>query len=145
MKRVSYFGSLLLVVTLLACESDDNSPPRSEICDVLIEVNDSRFNSADDSNYTIENASITGDCLTVQLQSGGCDGSDWEIRLFASSAINESQPPQQSATIVLENDELCDAIVIREFTIELTPLQIPNGRSLILRLSGWDGRLEYEF
>ena len=144
MKSVSYFGILLLAVTLVACESDDNGP-RSEICDILAEVNGSRFDSADDTNYTIESASITGDCLTVELQSGGCDGSEWEIRFFASDAVNESLPPQQSATIVLDNDEPCDAIVNREFTIELTPLQIPNESSLIIRLSGWDGILEYEF
>ncbi len=144
MKKVSYFGVLLLAVTLFACESDDNGPS-SEICDVLAEINGSRFNSADDANYTVESASITGDCLAVQLQSGGCDGSEWEIRFFASDAIDESLPPQQSATIVLDNDEPCDAIVTREFTIELTPLQLPSESSLIIRLTGWDGILEYEF
>ncbi len=144
MKKVSYFGVLLLAVALLACESDDNGP-RSEICDVLAEVNGNRFNSADDTNYTVESASITGDCLSVQLQSGGCDGSEWEIRFFASDAIDESLPPQQSATIVLDNDEPCDAIVTREFTIELTPLQLSSESSLIIRLTGWDGMLEYEF
>ncbi|MEM1336990.1 MAG: hypothetical protein AAF634_03985 [Bacteroidota bacterium] len=145
MKKISYLGVLLVVVTLLACESDDNAPT-SEICDVTAEVNDSRFASTDPSNYTIESARVNGDCLEVQLQSGGCDGAEWSARLYASNGVNESLPPQRSIIIALENTEPCDAIVSRTFTFELTPLAPSGEISVILRLEGWEeGGLLYEF
>ncbi len=144
MKTASILCTLLMAFVLLACESDDNAPS-SEICDVLAEISESRFNATDNTNYLIEEARIVGDCLEVQLQSGGCDGSTWSARLFDSGSIDDSLPPQRAIIIALKNNEECDALVSRSFSFELTPLQLANEESVLLLLTGWTPALEYDF
>ena len=138
------FLLLLALLPLLwsSCNSDDNDP-KSEICDFLVRVDAQKFANTPTSGYSIISAGIEDDCLSIQIESGGCDGNSWVPELIDSGSIAESSPEQRSITLGLTNTEPCDAIVLRTYTFELTPLRISGSNAIILRLTDWEGELLY--
>ncbi|MEP0984769.1 hypothetical protein [Ekhidna sp.] len=124
---------------LASCKSDDHNVSSDQ--DVII--NEALYNEISTTNYSITEAEISGDSLKVTIQSSGCDGSEWEVKLVDSGAIAESYPVQRFAKISLKNAELCDAIVTRNYSFNLTPLQVED--QLYLNLEGWESQLHYDF
>lgn len=88
--------------------------------------------------------------VTVQY-GGGCKRHIF--MLFASKAFMESNPVQSSLAIHhVANDDHCDALITEELTFDLRRLRETWQRSyqtrhgtIVLRLSGYDGRIVYEF
>lgn len=138
------FIMLLLVFSInTSCNSDGNDPI-SEVCDFLGVVDDNQFNTVNSESYVIQNVEVTGDCLQVELSSGGCDGSSWEVRLFGSTGVDDSLPQQRGIGIRLNNNELCEAFITKTYSFELTPFR-DSGDSMILVLQDWDGQILYEY
>ncbi|MEM8999527.1 MAG: hypothetical protein AAGB24_04620 [Bacteroidota bacterium] len=134
----------LVLLYISSCNSDDSEVPTSSICDALTIINANRFNNTSTENYTILNATISGDCIEIELSSGGCDGNTWGVELIDSGGIAESLPEQRFLVLDLDNTELCDAIVIRSYTFELTPLQI-DSEEILLNLATFEGQLSYRY
>jgi hypothetical protein len=99
----------------------------------------------------IKAVSITGDTLSLSVTyGGGC----WvhDLWLVASSLFMESAPPQ--VDVFLGHNaygDLCRAIVHRDLTFDLAPLKrtATNGSdthgTLILRIRGWEERVQYDY
>ncbi|MEQ8627567.1 hypothetical protein [Ekhidna sp.] len=130
--------SILFMIVIGSCVSDDGNDQSSGVI-----IKESIYAQTETDNYTITEASIEGDILNVTIQSSGCDGSLWEAKLVDSGAIAESYPVQRFAKVSLTNTEMCDAIVTRSFTFDITPLRVED--QLYLNLEGWDGQLHYDF
>ncbi|SNT20644.1 hypothetical protein SAMN05421640_2853 [Ekhidna lutea] len=136
----SVLSFCLMTFLLISCSSDE---PKKLASHTTVVISESLYNQTKTDNYTIEEAVIVGDSLKVTLQSSGCDGSEWAVKLVDSGAIAESYPVQRFAKIALENTELCDAIVTKEYSIDITPLRVED--QLYLNLEGWETQLHYDF
>lgn len=107
-------------------------------------INKDLYKNVKTDNYTIKNASINGDFLTVTIVSGGCSGNSWIVSLVDSENILESKPPQKELKIELINKELCYAIVTKEFVFDITKLR-EDGNAVILNIAGWQKKITYNY
>lgn len=130
--------SFCMTLLFASCSSDNQINTDQEVI-----ISETLYNQTNTDNFTIEEAVIVGDSLKVSIQSSGCDGSEWLVKLVDSGAIAESYPVQRFAKISLKNEELCDAIVTKEYSINITPLRVED--QLYLNLEGWDSQLHYDF
>ncbi|UJH68729.1 hypothetical protein [Allomuricauda sp. SCSIO 65647] len=141
----NHYASLILslALTLVSCNSDDNSPT-SDICDFLGIVSNSQFNNTNTDNYVIQSVDLQGDCLQIEIASGGCDGDSWKVRLIGAANVDDSLPPMRSIILRLDNQELCEAFITKTYSFELTPFR-DSGDSILLRLEGWEDPILYSF
>jgi hypothetical protein len=127
-----------MTLLVASCSSDNQINTDQEVI-----ISETLYNQTNTDNYTIEEAVIIGDTLRVTIQSSGCDGSEWDAKLVDSGVVAESYPVQRFAKISLKNEELCDAILTRNFTFNITSLRVED--QLYLNLEGWDSQLHYDF
>ena len=119
---------VFMIMVFTSCSSDGPINMDQEVI-----ISQSLYNQTNTDSYT----------MILTIQSSGCDGSDWVIKLIDSGAIAESYPVQRFGKIALENEELCDAIVSREYSIDISSLRVED--QLYLNLEGWEGQLHYKF
>ncbi|SEC71195.1 hypothetical protein SAMN05192540_3877 [Maribacter dokdonensis] len=146
MKRI---GFVLLSITCLCFScSDDNEEQVSTLCDNFVIIDSDVFqNRSDDdgtgrNSFEIINTEIENDCLSITIQSGGCNGDTWQVDLIDADRIAETAIPQRDLKVFLDNTELCNAITISTVSFELTPLRTDDDR-ITLNLEKWDTQLEY--
>lgn len=105
-------------------------------------INEDMYNNTETNSYTITSASISGDYLSVTIKSSGCNGSTWQATLVDSGIIAESNPIQRFLKIKLVNEEVCLAIVNREFVFNIKELK-ENEDLVTLNLAKWQSLLNY--
>ena len=118
---------------------------RTPTCAYVSEVNTTKYDKEASDFVEVISASISGDCLSFEVSASGCDGSSWEAFLYDSGAIAESLPEQRYIKLVLKNPEDCLAVFTRNFSFDLTPLQIQNGGVLLLNFQNTGEQLRYEY
>ena len=141
MKFYRTIGVLLISLLLITCSSSDDS---GSSCDAEALVNESRYNQAPRQGIFIKNVSINGDCLEVNFESSGCDGSSWIINLVASTQVAESLPPQRFMAIELDNNEACLAIIDTTLSFDLNTFRL-SGDEIVLNLQGWSEKISYRY
>lgn len=141
-KAISIFG--LIIFLLVSCSKSDEPEFTDSACDEIAILDNNEFRNGNTENYSVENATINGDCLEVEIVSGGCSGESWEVTLVDAERIAESLPEQRDIKILLENNELCYAIVTKEFSFDLRPLRTTNNE-VLLNLENWEERILYEY
>lgn len=144
MKKLVIHCSCLLLLLSLSCKVDDLPENYLGPCDKPAVVSQELYNSSSIENYSINKASITGDCLILEVVASGCDGENWEMELYDHASIAESNPAQRRVKVVLETAELCSAMVIKEVSFDLTPLRT-SADEILLDLAGWEELLLYEY
>lgn len=127
-----------LLGTITACQDD------TVHCNSQLIIDQEWYENASTASFQIINAEIVDSNLHVRIESSGCAGDDWIVCLVGSDAVAESNPPQRYARLDLINEELCDAIVRKDYTIDISAMQV-DGESFYLNLSGWDGQLLYSY
>ncbi|MGB1017695.1 MAG: hypothetical protein ACPGVH_01375 [Chitinophagales bacterium] len=111
-------------------------------CDSVVELNQRKYNNASSDYFQISNAEIIGDCLNITIVASGCSGDSWEVELINSKAIAESNPVQKYFKLILNNQELCHAVISKIVSFNLNPSKI--GDDFIINLDSWDGSLLFE-
>ena len=108
---------------------------------------------ADDDEYVLNNATITGDTLTISVSyGGGCE--THEFTLVISAAFIESSPVQ--LPVVLRHaahGDACEAWLTQSYAFDLAIIRTryreaygPGAGRIVLRLDGVpEDRLIYEF
>ncbi|PQJ76843.1 hypothetical protein [Polaribacter glomeratus] len=105
-------------------------------------IDNNRYKESETDNYTILDARLIGDVITIKISSGGCSGISWKAALIDANEILESNPVQRNIKLSLENTEMCFAIVEREFTFNIKVLK--EGLSSVnLNLEGWNTQINY--
>jgi len=132
------YALTLFALIVLGCSSNE---PNNEQEDLI--VSQAIYRDTSTEQYTILDATIEGDELSITIQSGGCDGSNWEIRLVDSGSIAESYPVQRYIKVALTNNESCDALVTQTKIFDISSLQVED--QLFFNLEGWDEQLHYDF
>lgn len=130
--------TFVLLIVLGACSSDEGRSGHEKVV-----ISAEMYDQTMTDGYSIIEADIVGDILNITLEASGCDGRTWGIRLIDSGAIAESYPVQRYAKILLENEELCEAIVTMKVTFDISSLRVED--QLYLNLVGWKDKLHYDF
>ncbi len=141
MKRLLLF---CLITTLLSCSDSDDDPYADSLCDEVTVIDNHRYKNSESQGFLIRSVQLTGDCLEVEIESGGCDGSAWEVELIDADRVAESNPGQRDLKILLKNLEECSAIVVKTFSFDLRPLQLQNN-TVLLNLQQWEGQIRYQY
>lgn len=138
--RKLIFTVLIIFFTINAC-NDSSNININENDDVI--VNKSLFDTSNTENYTIINATISGNFLTIKIAASGCDSKNWKATLVDRGEILESFPIQRSIKLHLKNEELCLAYFEKEYTFDITEL-VENYPAVIFSLTSWDKALKFE-
>ena len=137
---ISLLACLGLTFILSSCEKE---PDCSCDQDAVI-VNETEYKSApDDPHMHIVNLEITGDCLKIKFNSGGCSGNTWIVKLIAQEGIAKSDPPQRGVRLSLDNKEGCEALIHKEISFNIKSLQVGGTKKVQLNISGQSILYEY--
>lgn len=99
----------------------------------------------DPSTYQITQASITGDCLRLEVQySGGCGTFEVELWQVKGNSENETTPELEVQLHFLENDP-CEALLTEELNFDLRPLRVGQRGTLEIQLNTWQEPLLYRY
>lgn len=136
------FWILLLAFLTLSFGCDKKDCDKSN-CDYSVVIDNELFKQSSEVSFFINDATISEDCLSVEISSGGCDGNSWEVNLYDSEGIAESLPPQRFLRLDLKNEELCDAWITKSFSFDISELKVDGIDTFILNLEGYDKRIVY--
>ncbi|MFD2917276.1 hypothetical protein [Psychroserpens luteus] len=132
--------TLLLMST--QCDDDDvvNVP-----CDQTAIVDSGFYESVESHVYEVGDVYFNDNCLTIEISASGCDGNSWSMVLVDSGNIAESSPEQRYLKFVLNNDEVCLAIVSQVRSFDLTPIQVAGSSEIILNIEGFPEPVMYSY
>ena len=143
MKKAIFVISLILI-TSISCSDSEESLYEDSVCDQITEVNNNKYKSIQTSGVIIRDVQLTGDCLRIEIESGGCSGDTWKVDLIDGGRVAESTPEQRDLKISLINNELCNALVTRTYTFDLRPIRT-NNDVVLLNLDLWEEQIRYEY
>ena len=130
---------LFCTFTLGACDNDGDVV--DFLCGDAVIVDRALYDVTTSSNYIIENITVSGFELTIEISSAGCDGSTWKVCLIDSGVVALSSPPIRSARLSLTNDEDCLAQIQQSYTFDLRPILTNETETVILTLEGWNDQI----
>lgn len=140
---------LVLTLNLLSCNKKDD-PATSALCDEFVIINNDMFKNRPDDDgsgrngFEITSAEIIDDCLVIGILSGGCTGNTIEMDVVDAGRVSETTVLQRDLKLFIDNTELCNAIVGKRMSFDLTPLRTQN-KEIYLNLERWDGQLIYAY
>ena len=134
---------LLCLWSVLSCKSDDDNNGSAN-CDTDVTISEFQYTNAQSNIFSLESLEIQGDCLVATISASGCDGSSWDLKLIDSGSVMESLPPQRNLRLTLTNIEACLAFLTREFSFDLTALQV-EGNTVILNIDNNNESLAYTY
>jgi hypothetical protein len=117
---------LVSVFSLFSCNEKDG-PPVSAFCNEFVIISNSVYTNRPDDDgtgrngFSVLNAEITNDCLEIIIQSGGCGGNTIKMDVVDADRILEIAVLQRDIKVFIDNTELCNAIVSRTVSFDLTP------------------------
>ena len=127
MKQTNFFISLLICLGLMFAVSSCNDKERPLVCGENVIICADLFqNTPDVSEQTmfgISNVRIEGNNLKFTINSGGCGGSTWVVKLVVAESVSGIYPPARTLRILFENNEDCFAIVNRDFSFSIECLK----------------------
>ncbi|MAN27729.1 MULTISPECIES: hypothetical protein [Mesonia] len=141
---------LALACVFVSCDSDDDNneiitDPFDYNCDQEVVVSSDQFENATTSDFVFTDYSFTEGCLELSYSASGCDGSTWTVELIDSGAVMESAPPQRNIRMVLDNQELCQAVIRKETSFDISSLQVEGTDKVILHLENFEEDILYEY
>jgi hypothetical protein len=134
----------LIIISLLSCSESDDDLYLDSNCDHITIVDNDLYKNIQFDDYLIRSVQLTGDCLEVEIESGGCSGNTWKVDLIDAGRVLESHPEQRDLKISLDNQEICNLIIIKTYTFDLRPIQTRKN-VILLNLEGWDDQIRYEY
>ncbi|WP_304139552.1 hypothetical protein [Mesonia mobilis] len=138
---------LLIIIMFAACQDceDDSGSINLLDCNLNTTVSSLAYQNSISSPVSISFHTITENCLALDYNASGCDGSSWEVELIASEDILEANPPQRNLKLILINQELCTAVIQQEMTFDITNLQVANNNSVLLNIDEITEPILYEY
>lgn len=136
----------VMIIGLASCKHIDCDPKPDSCADASpLVIDPDLFEKGPNDPFSMKEAEINGDCLeTVVSYGGGCGGA--EFTAVNSGAFNYSEPPQTSIRLAFDDQDFCEALITDTLYFDLSPLRFDNPEGTILiRLEGWEGFLEYNW
>ncbi|WP_053991724.1 hypothetical protein [Mangrovimonas sp. TPBH4] len=134
--------SFVFVFGMISCDNndDDNSATPSN-CDQEAVISSEEYVSAPADPLFIHSMEIDDDCLLISFSASGCDGNTWELKLVDSGAILESNPPQRNLRLSLQNLEVCDAVISKTLSFDISELQVQGDQVRLNIVNSGEGIL----
>lgn len=136
--------TIILLLVISACCSDDDSPAPSTNCDQVTMISSELFMTAPADPLFIHSMEIDDNCLQISFSASGCDGNSWETMLVDSEVIMESNPPQRNLRLSLKNLELCDAVISKTISFDISNLQV-DGDQVLLTIANSGDEILYSY
>ena len=141
-KFISFSLLICLLLMNMQC-NDDDIIVEANCSEVLIDNN--AYLTAETTNYSFENISISDGCMNVEVVASGCDPVNWIMTLIDSENIAESMPPQRYLKISIFNNETCLAVFNKEENFELLPLRVEGTNEVLLNIERFDEPILYSY
>jgi len=148
--KSNYFTLVILFFASISQSCDNRTAEDSNLrmqCDQQVIIDNSQYLNAVSSAFTISNAMITDDCLTLSITASGCDGVDWTVELYDSNEILTASDgdtnPRRMLKLVLQNPELCTAVIEKDYSFDISNIQYSNLVYLII--NDWNYEILYNF
>jgi hypothetical protein len=143
MDKKTILLSLFLLLIILSC--NDKSVNLNKLnCDQNIIIDNTLFENAPDDSFHFKNVEIIGNCLKLTIEYGGGCG-NVEIKLIDSGLVMESNPGQRNIRVSFKDEDFCKALVIKEISFDLSPIQIIGDNKVSLNLSNWNKSILYQY
>ncbi len=139
---------IIILFVAFACSEVSNAPQlqSQNNCDAFIQITtENEFNAIADAEFNIEAVSINQNCLSITVTDSGCNPVNWDINLFTTDAVLESNPLQKELKVELINNEVCLAVFSKTKTFDLTPIQMGSESEIILNIEGWNTQVSYTY
>ncbi len=127
----------LLILGLVACRKSNpvTHPNTPAGCGPTVMIDSVRYHdpfTIFTAPVEIDSVYVSGDCMTVRVRSGGCDGSSWQLDAWDRGDVNNGR---RELSFFLHNDELCQAYVAKYFKYDLSSLRVANRSSVELHFN----------
>lgn len=141
MKRLNLvLGLITVFINFASCDHDELPSP----CDQQVIISNNLYKAAPSDHLTILSAELLNDCLKIHFASGGCDGSNWVVKLIDSGDLLYSDPPQRNLRLSLDNNEECDAYIGKEITFNIKDLKV-DGNQVLLNITNSNTQISYKY
>ncbi len=134
----------LNLILLASCDNPHDNPFLDSTCDQITNIDNSKYQNNQSEGFSIQNIKVNGDCLEVEIRSGGCNGNSWKIELIDANRVTETAIEQRDLKILLDNEELCNALVYKTYSFDLRPLRTESNK-VLLNLELWEKQILYEY
>jgi len=135
---------ILLCFTNTQCDEDDDFT-NILVCSEFVIVDDDIFNEDASDAFVIESVIVEEDCIIIMISASGCDSNSWDFDLIASTEVAESNQIQRFIKLKFINPEACLAYFTKEFSFNLTSVQIDNENQIRLNLQNYEGEIVYSY
>lgn len=130
--------------TILGCSSttyDDDDA--NQKCSATI-IDNERYNNAISDSFEIIEINPENNCLKITLRYGGGCG-EVKAELVDSGDILESDPGQRNLRVIFDDNDDCEALIQKDFSFDISGLQIENEDRGLLNFQGSDLTYLYEY
>jgi hypothetical protein len=69
----------------------------------------------------------------------------WILKLVAREEIIYSDPPQRDLKLSFQNNEVCTAVISKEFSFDLTTLEVNGTNKVFLNIVNAGEQISYEY
>ena len=103
------------------------------------------FENGPSMSLEITKMKINQYCLEISFNSSGCNGDTWVVKLVDSDEVSQTTPSQRMLRLSLSSEELCEAIVEKTISFDLTSIQIQVNNQVLLTIANNDSKILYEY
>ena len=134
-----FLGCFAFTIVFISCKKGNNQANCKQ--DVLISKTE--YESAPADKFSIISLKISVDCLTIKFSASGCNGNSWTTKLIDWGGVAQSNPPQRTLRLSLDNKELGESVVVKEISLNIKDLQVEGADKVWLNISGKSILYEY--
>ncbi|WP_196890063.1 hypothetical protein [Aureivirga sp. CE67] len=140
MKKILLSATILLLT--ISCVKDEEKPLLTNSSEIRIDNN--IFTSGPKDPFTIDNAYINNDILTITIDyGGGCGTVSYD--LVTSDSYLTTDPLQKNIRLAFDDNDNCEALKELLLNFDLSKIQDENSDKIIINLENWDEPLEYNY
>lgn len=137
------FLTLSIGFLLFSCSDKE---PTSAQCNRSLIVSDGDYkNAKDESDFRINNVSITQDCMTISYSyGGGCGSIKTELLAAEPSIQNTGGLYKRELKLSIDDKDNCEALIMKSEEFDISALR-GEGTGIILSLHKWDEDILYTY
>ena len=138
-----YVLTLMIALTITSCNDEE---PTSAQCDRSIVISHDSYKSAnDESDFSIKEVTITGDCMSVTyFYGGGCGEISTDLVAGSPSIQHTGDLYKREVKLSIDDKDNCEALIMKSEEFDISALQV-EGNSIIIKLHKWDEDILYEY
>ena len=134
-------GFTIVLGLLSACKKSDGNV---DDCDRKVVINKTQFDEIESDDIVVSDFEIVGNCLNITVRGSGCDGSSWVVNIIDSEEVINTKPAKRKLRVTLRNNELCEAYFAKNYSFNLTDLQVQDN-SVLLKFEETGEEILYEY